>query len=395
MELNDEQTAMAKVLKAMRVPTRQVRELLQGTEFKSIGEFNETLKEEEYGNFTTRMEDRAFDTLAQVITYMNINGFPTFLSVTDDNDAFLAMQNHVGSLIPVDESLIHFYGSIHLFGYDGYMLHVRHGIFDYASLHQRMGQLDVAGLADVSADQQIQMWRFLRSMTPPDSIGFLEDPLGDFNMQKSLRVEMDVFLRKFGFTDSDMEHIFKELTYPHYERLIAYDYDLKVGAGALAHIPADQRNLLRRVICFMSNFMEQVSIERRMLEFDFNEFYVHESLRTVMNTFLARLGFTVAEMEEVREFYRCCSYENLTNPNIQSLLEYLDGDIGSLGPLRGILPNKQRLLCKAIHFMQISMEQVPTELRMAQFDFTAFFGTQGIVGYDDDDDQMPVRIRFY
>ena len=36
---------------------------------------------------------------------------------------------------------------------------------------------------------------------------------------------------------------------------------------------------LRRVICFMSNFMEQVSIERRMLEFDFNEFYVHESLR--------------------------------------------------------------------------------------------------------------------
>ena len=386
MDLNEEQTAMAKVLKAMRVPPRQVRELLYGKlpnsnrDFESISEFTSCLEEEVYGNFTMDMEERAFDTLAQVVTYMNIKGFPTFVSVLDDADAFLAMQQHLGSLLTVDESLAHFYQEAIINGKSGYMLYVQHGVVDYASLHQHMGQLRTAGLSGVDASSQILMWRLLSSMTPPDSLELLEDPLGDFNMMKALHTEMDAFLAKFGiFTDSDMEHISHELTYCSYKNLVKYDNDFRLGAGDLRHIPADRRNLLRRVVDFMNHSMKQVTVELRMLEFDLDEFNVHESLHLEMKTFLARLGFSQFDTEWVRESLHCCSYNNLVNEQAQIW-------VGTY-KLRNISAERRHILFSAIRFMETSMRQVPAELRIRQFDFATFRAEYA------NDDSVPVSIE--
>ena len=268
--LDAEHLAATKVLKAMRVPPKQVRLFLNDNLINSVSLFNDRLAEEIYGNFSMSLHERSFDIVALVVTYMNIHQFPSFLSITES--ALLDMQQTITPLLPEDESLLHFYDQVHMMGADGCMLHLRHGISDYVSLYQHLPVLRTAGLSGVNPDIQFLMWKCLNSMPPPVNVGLLEDPIGDFLLRVFLRNEMHTLLSNFGFTESDMDHVSFELTYCSYHNLIKHDYDFKAGAGQLGLIPVERRNLLRRAVLFMERSMKNVPKELRISQFDFMAF---------------------------------------------------------------------------------------------------------------------------
>lgn len=271
--LKREERAMIDVFTTMGVPPKATRGLLNNNLFDSFGNINERLKEESLASIAPDdIGERSFNIIAQVVTYMNVKGLTTFLSVTDQ--VLSDMQHSLRENPPMDESLVHFCNELTMTAKDAYILNVRYHTHSYVTLCTHTARMGDATLNGIDKDAQILIWKCLKSMTHPEVLETLEDPLGDFNYAAFLREESTAFLKKVGFTESDINNVCFELTYCSYQNLMKYRHDIMVGVGCLGQVPADRRADLGEVIQLMERSMVKVHKELRISMFDFTAFWL-------------------------------------------------------------------------------------------------------------------------
>ena len=277
MATNAEDNAMIHVLKTVRIPPFAIRNLLGNPSFKSFTSIYETMGGEP---FDADMKSKSFDTFARVVTYMSSNGLSSFASVTPD--ALANMQVALAGTPVKDDAVDLFFTRLNVTGInisdrDAYVMNVTHGVWNYASLYRHLETLQTGGLPGVHHDTQILLWKILSTLTAPDDLDILDDPLADFHYKRYAHNEMNTFLEQLGFSDEDKTNVLQaiidcEKLICDYETFVSFYWDFHYGAGKIGNIPESQRLEVCRAISFMESLMKEIPRVQRFARFDVAEF---------------------------------------------------------------------------------------------------------------------------